>query len=540
MIPLVLFAIALIVRAIVGNAFSGPAYPDSYYYVHVANQLAAGHGFSVDYIWNFDDAGGRLLGAAPMLPVPANALWMPLAELVQVPLIWLLGPTALAAGLPFWVIGALAAPIAYLIGLDAGLGRTASAGAGLLVAVPGGLTPFVAQPDNFALFMTLGALSLWLCARGIRGDRRAFVLGGVAVGLATLARSDGILLGLPFALVGMRELWRRDRPRLGLAAIAGCAVLFVLTVGPWIYRQLEVFGSISPASGRLLWLTDYQQLFSESSPPSPNSFFAQGLEWLLVSRAEGLLAAFGLFALLPLVVVLVPFAVTGGWLLRRNTAFAPFFVYAAALFAAHGLLFPVLVTHGTFIHSAAALVPHSYLLVVAGVAASVRWLAGRRPGWDVQQATRVFTYGAAMVALLGAGVQTINTVGQWSAARNVQDQLADSLGAAPVSERVMSANPGAYRHLSGHPGLVTPSDPLPVIEQVLRAYNVRWLVLERASIVPALAPVLTGEVRPAWLSPPVGVVRSEQRATVAAGSEQLPAGALFAVCFSAVDTRCDP
>lgn len=544
MILLVLFAIALIVRVIVGMAFSGPAYPDSYYYVHVANQLAAGQGFSVEYIWNFDDAGGRLLNPVAMLPVPANALWMPLAELVQVPFIWLLGSTPVASGLPFWIVGALASPLAYLIGFDAGLGQMASVAAGLIVAAPGGMTPFVAQPDNFALFMTLGALSLWLCARGMRGDRRAFVIGGLAVGLATLARSDGILLGLPFALVGLRELWRRDRGTLGLAAVAGCALVFMISVAPWLYRQMEVFGTLLPSAtgGRVLWITDYQQLFSESRPPTSTMFLGQGIEALLASRAEGLLAALGLFALLPLVVVLVPFAVIGAWQRRRDAAFAPFFIYAAALFAVHGLLFPLLVAHGTFMHSAAALVPHSFLLVVAGVSASVRWMAARRPRWNIRQATTVFTYGAVVVAFIGAALQTGITVGKWSAVRNVQARLAASLAEAPSSERVMSVDPGAYAYLSGHPGLVTPSDPLPVIEEVLKAYEVRWLALERASIVPALAPVLRGDIRPPWLSNAVAVVPDDGGAVAAASTdrESIPAGALFAVCFAASDTRCEP
>jgi 4-amino-4-deoxy-L-arabinose transferase-like glycosyltransferase len=135
---------------------------------------------------------------------------MPLAELIQVPFVVLMGTGAAASGLAFWIVGALAAPLTWFIGRDAGFDKRPAFAAALMVAVPGGLTPFLSQPDNFGLFMTLGALALWLCARGARGDRRAFVLGGLVVGLATLARSDGVLLGLPFAIIGIRE----DRPRL--------------------------------------------------------------------------------------------------------------------------------------------------------------------------------------------------------------------------------------------------------------------------------------------------------------------------------------
>src|SRR4029078_5267057 len=99
-----------------------------------------------------------------------------------------------------------AAPLTYWIARDCGLETRLALVAGLLAAVPAGLTPFFGQPDNFGLFMTLGALALFLCARGVRGDRRAFVLGGLVVGLAALTRADGVLLGIPFALAFVLSL----------------------------------------------------------------------------------------------------------------------------------------------------------------------------------------------------------------------------------------------------------------------------------------------------------------------------------------------
>ena len=95
-IPILLFVIALVVRVAVGAFFTEPAYPDALYYANLGRELAAGGGFSVDYIWNFVEVGGTL-PAVGTLPIPSNAHWMPLAALVQVPFIWLLGPTATAS-----------------------------------------------------------------------------------------------------------------------------------------------------------------------------------------------------------------------------------------------------------------------------------------------------------------------------------------------------------------------------------------------------------------------------------------------------------
>lgn len=551
MVYLLLFGIAFAARAAVGLVFPDPAYPDSYYYVNVARQLADGQGFQVDYIWNFVDVGGRL-PTDPQLPIPANAHWMPLAAVVQVPFIWLFGVGPIASALPFWIVGAAAAPLAYRIGLDAGSGRTASIAAGVLTAVPGAVTAFMSQPDNFGLFMTLGALALWLCARGARGDRRAFIAGGVVVGLATLARNDGIVLGAPFALSALADLLRRPRsPRIGLLAATGCLALFAVVVGPWLFRQMDVFGSLSPsaASGRILWITDYRELYSIGGElPTLQSFIGQGVGPLVASRLGGLVSALTIFAVWPLVAVLAPFAIIGGWVRRRDPSFGPYFVYGGLLLALSALLFAVHVPHGTFIHSAVALLPHTYLLAAIGIAGATGWVAQRRTAWDAGQATRFFTVGAVAITLVVGSIQTVGTLSRWTRERSLRSELLPALSAAPSAETLMSPDAGAYRYHAGRRGIVTPDDPLPVIEEAMRAYDVRWLVLERDHMVPALAPVLTGETRPAWLSAPLVSVSTDAEAlaaeaaepTAAAAAADLPAIALYAVCLSPTDDRCPP
>ena len=542
MLAIALFGIAFAVRALVGIMFVGPAYPDSYYYAHVAQQLAAGQGFVTQYLWNLDDIG-RLLPAAGALPTTANGYWMPLAEIIQVPFIWLLSANPIAAALPFWLVGALAAPLTFFVGRDAGFSRFQAVAAALLVCAPGGLTPFMSQPDSFGLFMTLGVLALWLCARGAAGDRRAFVAGGVVVGLAALTRVDGVLLGLPFAVIGIRETWRalRGKPgALGWVPAVACAALFVLVVSPWLMRQLATYGSILPG-GQTLWLTEYQQLFSFGRAPTLDSLLALGPGQLLSSRFDALLSAVGLFAVLPLSFVLAPLALVGAWTNRRSSVFQPFFIYCAALVAVMVVAFAALVPHGTFIHAASALVPHTFLLVVAGLAAAVRWVAERRPTWSAATATKRFTAAAVAIALIVAGLQTVSTARQWSDVRDVQEALVERLRDVPRSDRFMAVDPGAMNYLTGLQGVVTPHDELPVIERVMSAYNVRWLVVESRSIVPSLRPILTGAARPEWLSDPVAIVPGAHPSAVAGPTPTaVPAGVLYAVCLSDEDPRCTP
>jgi 4-amino-4-deoxy-L-arabinose transferase-like glycosyltransferase len=545
-IPILLFVVALVARMLTASLFLEPAYPDAYYYANVARELAGGGGFQVDYIWNFVEVGGRLPEQGN-LPIPSNAHWMPLAVLVQVPFIWALGPTAVAAGLPFWLAAAAVAPLTYFVGRDAGMPVWQAGAAGLLVAVPAAVAPYLGQPDNFGLYMLLGTLALWLCARGLRGDRRAFALGGVVVGLAFLSRNDGVLLGLPFALVFLHDLLRRPRrTRIGWWPAIICGAGFAIVAAPWLLRQLDVFGAISPSSigGRILFITEYRELYSVSTETTLDSFLAQGPGGLLESRLGGLGSALLIFAVMPLMVVMVPLMLIGIWTQRRSQDFIPWFIYAVALFAFTVLVSAVHVPFGTFIHSAVALVPHAYLLALLGLAAGVRWIGNHRSSWDVPRATRNISFMLVGVLLVVSVAASLSTVDAWRYERDSRVEVLAVLQAeAAADDILMSADAGAYQYHGDWSGIVTPDDPLPVVEQALRLYGVRWLALEGDHITLGLLPLLTQEVRPEWLSAPLVVVPPPPEEERVEGEDEddgppIPRAALFAVCLEPGDRRC--
>jgi 4-amino-4-deoxy-L-arabinose transferase-like glycosyltransferase len=543
-IPILLFVVALVVRIVIGSFFAEPAYPDALYYANLGRELAAGGGFSVDYIWNFVEVGGRL-PAEGVLPIPSNAHWMPLAAIVQVPFVWLLGPAAIASALPFWLLAAASAPLTWFIGRDAGLSSSGSAAAALLVAMPAAVSPFLGQPDNFALFMFLGALALWLCARGLRGHRGSFAAGGVVVGLAYLSRNDGVLLGVPFVLAFLYDLLKAPRlSRIGwwpaLAMLGG----FLLLSVPWLWRQVEVFGSISPSSagGRILFITQYRELYSVTSETTLESFLGQGLPALLESRIAGLRDALLIFITMPLMGLLLPLLAIGAWVSRRSRDFAPWFIYVVSLFLFTAIVSAVHVPYGTFIHSAVALLPHTYLLVMLGVAAIVHWIAARRPHWDAARATRNLGFMLVAVIAVVSVVATRNTLERWTDERDARrDVLAALTAEAKPGDVVMSSDAGAYQYYGDWPGIVTPDDPLATVEEALRRYDVRWLALEGAHVVKSLEPVLRGDIRPDWLSQPLVVTPPLPRSQEEAADpevEPLPRAALYAVCLKPGDTRC--
>jgi hypothetical protein len=318
--------------------------------------------------------------------------------------------------------------------------------------------------------------------------------------------------------------------------------LFVLVAGPWFARQLAVFGSLSPSSatGKVLLIRTFSEWNSLTIPATLDHFLGQGLGPLIASRIGGLVAAVTIYAVLVGGVVLVPFMLIGGWLRRRSLDFSPAFAYAGILFAFNALVFAVHVPGGTFIHSAIGLAPHTYVLVLEGIAASVGWVAARRRGWNVEQATRVFSGATVAFAVVVATVASLTTHATW-ATRVADHRFAaaalDAAG-APLSDRVMSIDASGTRYWSGRGGVVLVNDPLPTIEQVARAYQVRWLILERTDAVPAVAPILDGAARPAWIGAPVASVP----AVSSAGDPALPFGAVdvavYPVCVAPDDARC--
>ena len=84
-------------------------------------------------------------------------------------------------------------------------------------------------------------------------------------------------------------------------------------------------------------------------------------------------------------------------------------------------------------------------------------------------------------------------------------QVAQALDAAgaPPSDRVMSIDAAGTRYWTGHGGVVLVNDPLDTIHDVARAYDIRWLVLDRGDAVAAVAPILDGGPLPAWLGEPI-------------------------------------
>jgi hypothetical protein len=316
----------------------------------------------------------------------------------------------------------------------------------------------------------------------------------------------------------------------------------MLVVAPWYLRQLAVFGTILPSSaaGQTFFISNYDDINSVTSSASIGSFMSQGIGSIVAGRVLGLVAAVGIYSVLLCSLALAPFVVVGAWARRRSADLGPFFLYAGLLFAVSALLFPFYVPHGTFIHSAVALVPFSFILGMEGIVVVVTWVARHRSSWEEARAARMFLLAAIALLALNAGVFGAGASQSWNSEREsliAAGAAIDAVG-APNTDLVMSADPAGIEYYTGRGGVVTPVDSLDVIHRVAELYGVRWLVLQRSQIVAAMAPVLESKGQPAWIGRPIFSLPYDGPKTGDSAADAAPAVAVYPICTAAFDLRC--
>ena len=476
----VLFGVALLLRAAAALLVDYPPYTDPAYYLLVAERLADGQGFTTPVLWSFLEVGGRL-PADPTLPVPSNGHWMPLTSVLAAASIAVVEPWLgawRAAQVPFVLLSAALVPFTYLVGWELWRSRGVALAAGALALFAGPFLILYPQVNNIAVFGAAGAGAMWCAIRAVRADRPFMWLlaSGALAGVATLARVDGLLVTIAPAVAW----WVRPGGR-SLAAGLAAALAFLAVLGPWLVRDMAVFGAPFPSAGvHTLWITTYNEQFSIGSDPSPGSYLEWGLSNIVVSKLATWGELLGRIAVLMGGFFVLPLA-WGIWAERRRRELAPFLVYFAIVFVAMGLVFTFHAPKGAFYHSAAAWLPFAMPLAIASLpgaaTAAGRWwpFLGRKPTHRFLLVAGLA--GAMVLSLAGSAV----LLSQWSSAH---DRLAVAAGFlrdhGATADRVMAYDPAALHELTGNPGVAPPFDPFPVIGEVVEAYEVRWVVVTLA------------------------------------------------------------
>lgn len=468
---LMLYVIALIGNALIAAWIDAPGtIVDAHYYFNGGVFLARGDGLWEPYLWNY-------VGAPSSLPAPAFAYWRPLASFIAavgiVGLPWL--PPFDAAQAPFVMLGSILPLVSFTVAAKVLRDRWLAWVAGLMTILGGYFAPFWSLPETFTPFAVFGALVL--LGIGMARERAGrqhvwigWVVAGFCAALADLTRADGLLL---LAVAGLFALFAKRRWRATAVVLA----TYILTMSPWIVRNLVAFGSLQPpGSLSTLWLLDYNDLFNYPPDLNATDFFRAGIGEILRVRWMGFWGNLGTIVAVLHLVFLFPFGLIGFWQSRKDTFIAPALVYGLALFGAMTILFPLPGMRGGMFHSGGALLPFVFAASLVGL----RWTVSRMSGWNHHQAMRVFGAACVVFAALVTGYVLFGKLPTWNESNAVYSQVGEALNDLGVGPDtlVMSNNPPGMYTMTGRGGVPLPNGNEATLLHVARDYGVQYLVVD--------------------------------------------------------------
>ena len=483
---LLVFVVALVIRAIVAPQIVFPKPEDTAYYFGVARNLLEGRGLVSDAMWSF--------GTEPLVfPKPAFEVWLPLPAFIAAIPMGVLGITYANAQLPFIVIGSLIPVLAWRLGADVALERGVSKnrihaialGTGLTCAVYLHLVLFSALTDSTVVFGVLALSACLLMARVARDPRGARwtdprVLGiGVLLGFAALTRNEAAWLAIVWVVIvwNVSGLTRGERVRL----IAGAAIPAIVVFAPWALRNTLVFGSPLPGQtvSNAFSVTGHD-IFAWNDPPTLSRYLAVGLPRLLEMRVEGLGHNLVTVLLLPGIPISLVGLIALPWQ-GRDRATRPVLLLALSTFLVTSLLFPVATTWGTFLHAAA---PAHVLLVLSCILAldwALAWL-GARLGWH-----RPVAWLAAVLGVFSGLLFTFALIPSFGsqATADLYDELGRRLEAAgeplgPGTDPVISNFPIWVAETGRQSTLALPDEPPRDVLDLADTFGARLLILTNA------------------------------------------------------------
>lgn len=450
-----------------------PGIGDSNHYYNLGAFLAEGRGYTIDYIWQYNNP--------PQGLVHPEDYWMPLTGLLPAAAFKLFGVSVQAALLPFVLLGALIPAVAYWAAREFGTGE----GAALFAAAAAGVLPeFVLnslRTDTTVPNLLLVCASILLLIRGLkRGGVFNFIGSGLAAGLAYLFRSDSSLL-LPMLAVTLLVYWRWGKPtvtRIPWAQVALMPLVAILVTLPWSLRNLALSGTIStPKLDYMFYLTDFRDHWVYSTELNLQTLLASQTPAQLIGKRLFEMAASAKLLYTQLDVFL-PVAVFGGLLLllrardrEKWLTLAPALILLGGVFVFYTTLVPFKSEGGSFKKAYLTVIP--LLLPLAGYALE-KAVSDQRMRVGVMALAILFT-GANAVELVRADARfAANYLNTMRGVAAQAQALPDTNGDGEII--LMAQDPFMLRFV-GVRSVMIPMENRDVILEVAQRYGVDYIML---------------------------------------------------------------
>ncbi len=486
---LLLFLFGLIVISVVAFFQPIPGTMDEDYYFAGGIRLVQGHGFTETYLWNY-------LDNPQSLPHPSHGYWFPLASIIAAVGMFLTGQqTFFGARLGFILIAAFIPPITAALAYTFSPRRDIALISGLLAVFPTYQIVFLPTTENFGLFMLFGGLFFILFTRS---DKKSIFFLGLVVGLMNLARSDGIL----WLLVGLIGFFIRDyKDKRSWSSflkhytfiIIPLLLGYAIIMAPWVARNMVVFGApLTPGGSRVPWMTSYSDTFAY--PPdriTMQNWLAAGMQSALAGRWEAFKLNFANTIAVQGGILLLPFILTGIWVLRKDLRVRLAVLVWLGLFFIMTIILPFAGSRGTFLHAGAAFQPLWWVLAPIGLDFFVAKL--RQRGLFTPQAFTFFRAMLVMVmVMLTVYLVYIRVIqADWQVfdrSYRQAEQILLQNGAKP-DDAVVVANAPGYFVVSGRSAVTIPAENPHILQVLSQRFHAHYLVLEKQYMPDTFTPV---------------------------------------------------
>ncbi len=467
---LILFLIALGVAILVARLQSAPGYMDADYYFAGGMRLAEGHGFTEEVLWNYlDDPQG--------LPHPSHTYWMPLTSIfasIGISLFSFL-PKFKAAQIIFILVASLIPIITSELAMRFFHDANKAFFAGLLAIFSGFYLPYITNTDSFALYMLLGGL-FFLGVFKIKKDWHLLIF-GLIIGLMHMTRADGLI----WLLVACYGIWLKREDLKLLNSVGFLIAGYLLIAFPWLWRNLQTFGSLMPSGGsRSLFLSNYDALFSfPANTLTIENLLSSGFGNFLLSRWEAILQNLQTGMAIQGLVFLGPLALFAAWKEREKLTIRMAWFAWLLTFFLMSIVFPFSGARGGFFHSGAAFMPLIWVLSVEGLDIVITWL-GKKRNWKIAEAKKVFQVGIIVLSIAVSSFLVIQKSSTWtkvSESYSALESELESLG-AKKGDLVLVNNPPSYFTATGRSAIVIPNGDLEILSAINGKYNPQFLLLE--------------------------------------------------------------
>jgi hypothetical protein len=346
-------------------------------------------------------------------------------------------------------------------------------------------------------------------------------------GFINLARSDG-LLWLPLTLLVVPLLFQRrvqaETPwkRLLIPLLASLLAFggYLSVFGPWVMRNLHVFGTlIPPGSAHVFWMTSYNQIFSYTPETYTfNTWLAQGWKVIISTRLSALWQNMGTAVMAQGSIFLFPLVLVGAWKYRKLPAVQLGIGGWLILLLAESFLFPYASVRGGFFHAGAVFQPLWFVLAPLGLEAILDAIARvrRKPSLESlvkptkTRASIFHTFPTALPKVFMAGyvkrflelslvviaialsvmlvkIRVLDSGWNEGEYRYLQAEKILVEQGANEGGIVMTTNPPAYNAMTGRQAIVIPAGDVQTLLAAARYFNATYVVLERDRLLESLA-----------------------------------------------------